>query len=336
MRVLDLAAREGWQVDQEVVRLIVSRADGCVRDAETLLGQLGSLGETKINVALASLVIPTTHLPLAAGLMRCWARRDHGGALQEAHRLADEGLPILPLFDDLLTIARHLLQATAFPQKTEQWATGTAEERAMVPLSQIFSSIQLHDMALVLMERRKDVKGGVDPLFALELTSTSVIYQVLKQDVPIIMIPPPASTPLPTEPTVSVLAAEQVIQAPSAQEMEPVAFLDLTTVRMKWSAIVRAIDEKNHSLPFILKISQPHEVQGHTLIIRFQYPFHRDKVVTDMKNRRIVEECARAVLGVPSLMIEGVVQEDAHHAEERSQDMVTNILKAFGGQVVEG
>jgi hypothetical protein len=45
-RVQELARLEGWKIDQEVVRLIVSRADGCVRDAETLLGQLGSLGPT--------------------------------------------------------------------------------------------------------------------------------------------------------------------------------------------------------------------------------------------------------------------------------------------------
>jgi hypothetical protein len=33
--------------------------------------------------------------------------------------------------------------------------------------------------------------------------------------------------------------------------------------------------------------------------------------------------------------LEGVVGEDPGKAEERSQDIVSNILKAFGGSVVE-
>ncbi len=352
-RVRELARREKWTVDEEVVRLIVSRADGCVRDAETLLGQLGSLGESKIDAALAGLVIPPTHVPLAAGLMQKWAVRDLASALLEARRLADEGVAILPLFDDLLLIVRQLLQATALPEKTQGWTNGTAEERAVMPLVASFSALQLHDVALMLMERRKDVKGGVDPLFALELASTMVVCGMLgyepgretcdvKRETghvqPVVsdvsdvgatfMSPSPRTGDMSVAPTNDVSSLVPMTDGSST--------FDLTTVRMKWNAIIRAVDEKNHSLPFILKISQPHEVQGQTLIVRFQYPFHRDKVVTDVKNRRIVEECARTVLGVSSLMLEGIVQEDAVRTEERSQDMVANILKAFGGQVVEG
>ncbi len=330
LRVRELAEREGWTVDEDVVRLIVSRADGCVRDAETLLGQLGSLGEMKIDASLASLVIPPTHVPLAAGLMQKWAERDLAGALIEARRLTDDGVAILSLFDDLLLIARQLLQATALPEKTQSWANGTAEERAMLPLVTAFSALQLHDVALTLMERRKDVKGGVDPLFALELASTLVVCSILGSE-----------TDCKTYPVVSDVGATFMSPSPRMGDMNvaptdgPSVF-DLATVRTKWSAIIRAVDEKNHSLPFILKISLPYEVQGQTLTVRFQYPFHRDKIVTDVKNRRIVEECARTVLGVSSLMLEGIVGEDAVRTEERSQDMVTNILKAFGGQVVEG
>jgi DNA polymerase-3 subunit gamma/tau len=374
-RVCELATREGWAVDEEVVRLIVSRADGCVRDAETLLGQLGSLGESRIDAALAGLVIPPTHLPLAAGLMQRWVKRDLAGALTEARRLADEGVALLPLFDDLLLIVRQLLQASALPERAKAWANGTAEERAMAPLVGSFSALHLHDFALTLMERRKDVKGGVDPLFALELVSTLVVCGMLERgNAPVAMSAPqpppevkrgtvvavsPAPAPVPqitpdapqpsaSAPVVLQEVVPQVISSPEPVPSVPLPSvapavseagsgeLDLSTIRMKWSAIIRAIDEKNRSLPFILKISQPHEVQGSVLVVRFQYPFHKDKIVADVKNRRIVEECARAVLGVSSLTIEGIVGEDAARTEERSQDMVTNILKAFGGQVVEG
>jgi hypothetical protein len=115
----------------------------------------------------------------------------------------------------------------------------------------------------------------------------------------------------------------------------PVGELQLSAVRAKWNAFIRAVDEKNHSLPFILKICHAEETRGSTLVIRFQYPFHRDKVLTDTKHRRVVEECAREIFGVKDLMLEGIIGEDAERKEVRSTDMVTNILKAFGGSVVE-
>ncbi len=364
-RVRELAEQEKWQVDEDVVRLIVSRADGCVRDAETLLGQLGSLGEAHIDVGVAGLVIPPTHLPLATGLMEFWSARDHGGSLTEARRLVDDGVALLPFFDDLLSIVRSLLQATALLETGKKWLEGSAEERAMAPLVGAFSAPELHDMALMLMERRKDVKSGVDPLFALELASTMVACGMLSsKPVPsktVGILPPlpkrgstqeiaPEVVSPPTVPSVTqevekmsapVVAehepmASVVVEAPLEASVQGDAIIDLPTVRIKWNTIIRAIDEKNHSLPFILKISQPHDVQGSTLIIRFQYPFHKDKIITDMKNRRIVEACAREILGVPTLVIEGIVGEDVARAEERSSDMVSNILKAFGGQVVEG
>ncbi len=387
-RVRSLAEQEQWKVDPEVIRLIVSRADGCVRDAETLLGQLGSLGESHIDAAVAGLVIPPTHVPLAAGLMAHWAARDLGASLQEARRLMEEGIAILPLFEDLLLITRQLLLAGALPDRARGWAEGTGEERAMWPLVGKFSASELHDIALMLMERRKDVKTGIDPLFTLELASTMVVCKKvsgienrvssmgreegegirhqglgLRDE----KISPVGAHSVRSESKANVIEKESVApslvtiqrvaeQVDSAQQgaiSEPLTsdlssltsspaspsdedVIDLPTVRIKWSAIIRAIDEKNHSLPFILKISQPHEVQGKTLVIRFQYAFHRDKIITDVKNRRIVEECARAILQAPTLVVEGIVGEDAARAEERSSDMVSNILKAFGGQVVEG
>lgn len=378
-RVRSLAEQEQWKVDPEVVRLIVSRADGCVRDAETLLGQLGSLGESHIDAAVAGLVIPPTHVPLAAGLMAHWAARDLGASLQEARRLMEEGIAILPLFEDLLLITRQLLLAGALPDRARGWADGTSEERAMWPLVGKFSASELHDVALMLMERRKDVKSGIDPLFALELASASVVctnvssiqnrgsntgkgeremkdQNAKAKNEELSIVRDPVVVEPRVEQKADVIVKEisaspidpiQHVSEPINQVVEPVStsessvsssedVIDLPTVRMKWSAIIRAIDEKNHSLPFILKISQPHEVQGKTLVIRFQYAFHRDKIITDIKNRRIVEECARAVLQAPTLVVEGIVGEDAARAEERSSDMVSNILKAFGGQVVEG
>lgn len=348
-RIREISRLEGWTLDEDVVKLVASRADGCVRDAETLLGQLGSLGEAHVDAKVAHLVIPESHLPLAAGLMKRWADRDHAGSLTEAERLSSEGIPLLPLFDDALQIVRKLLAVSGDPKLAEAWKSAEEEDRSLADLVGRFEPGELADMALLLMDRRKDVKAGVDPLFALQLAGTMVACGLLKhseaKSTPVILnevrrnegspagrgsfSPSNSAQDDKTEPET---IKKEII--PSVQDTPP-GILDLATVRSKWNAFIRAVDEKNHSLPFILKICQAEEVRGSTLVIRFQYPFHRDKVLADTKHRRVVEECAREIFHVKDLILEGTVGEDPERKEVRSTDMVTNILKAFGGSVVE-
>ncbi len=320
IRLEEIAKAQQWQAEKEVIRLIVSRSEGCLRDAETLLGQLGALGESRLTLELAHLVIPPSRLPQAAELMIAWVNKQHEVSLVCVQCLFDQGVPLLPLVDDLLLIIKKLLLVIATPSLVETWKQGVEEERCLLPLVGAFTPLELNDTALLLMERRRDMKAGVDPLFALQLASTVVACRdgrsasVTPQ--PIIETAPEV-TPLPSVPS----------QAPSS--------VDIQFVRAKWNATIRAVEEKNHSLPFILKISRPELVDGDTIFIRFQYAFHRDKVITDLKNRRLVEEALRETLQVPTLKIEGMIGEEQTTTEVRSQDVVSNVLKAFGGTVVE-
>lgn len=341
-RVKFIVKEEGWKIDDEVVTLIVSKADGCVRDAETMLGQLASFGNKHISTEVASLVVPAGYADQAHELLAMWSRHEHAAALEHARKLADDGVPLVPFFDDLIEEVKKELVASGDPSKTPLFTPG-----------------ELNDLALLLFERRRDAKSGVDPLFALQLAGTIAANGLLKHSVQSSVQAPPAP-PKPAPAPVSVPKAEEKTKPPlepvksepapvAPKEVEvsqPVemappptdsgepAAIEINQVRMKWQAIIRAVDEVNHSLPFILKISRPESVRGSAVVVRFQYPFHLDKIVSDPRNRKTVEEALSKVLGQP-LQVEGVVGEDAGRAEERSQDIVSNILQAFGGSVVE-
>jgi DNA polymerase-3 subunit gamma/tau len=346
-RVKEVAKEEEMKIDDDVVALIVSRADGCVRDAETLLGQLTSVGGKKLTLDIASLVIPRGYGDLAKNVIALWAKRDHAAALAEAKRLSDDGVPLVPFFDDLIEEVRRLLIDSADASKP-----------------QLFSPGELNDLALLLFERRKDAKSGIDPLFALQLAGTIAANGLLRHASSATAPPPmpaPASVSVPkaepktkanlesetkpqppVEPPLKAQVPVQVtppapVQASAAAPTTPAApsKLELNFVRMKWPAVVRKVEETNHSLPFILKIARPESLNGNAVVLRFQYPFHYDKIIAEPKNRHIVELALREVLGDGDVTLEGVVGEDPGKAEERSQDIVSNILKAFGGSVVE-
>lgn len=366
-RVKELAKDEGVAIEDEVVTSIVRHSDGCVRDAETLLGQLVSLGEKKITTDVASLVIPMSRLPIAANLLHVCADRQLGPALQAVGTLEDEGIPLLPIFDDLLVAVRLLLLAGSDKNAATRLATGDEGEKALATVVGRYGDAELSEIALMLMERRRDAKQGIDARFALELAVTAIVLGVLphgpnatmssahvvtapltekKPEVRTREEPPKIAervAPVPQEqkstvPPVSIVPPPAAI-APSVSiaPREPSADdISISLVQRKWPGFVKTMSDSSPSLAFILKTCRPIETRGNTVTIRFQYPFHRDKILADIKNRRVAENAFAEALGVPVIHLEGVVGEDADNAEKRSVDMVSNILKAFGGQVVEG
>ncbi len=390
-RIRAIAVKEDWKIDEEVIRLIVSRSEGCLRDAETLLGQLSALGESQLTLELAHLIVPPSRLPVAAELFTRWTDKDLAAALTYARELFDTGVPIGPLFDDLLLAIRLLLVAGALPAQAKDWETN--EYRVFLPLIGRWTSSELHDLALCVIERRRDIRFGIDPLFLLELTSTVACHRLfgrsggapmesahlqsaephhvahshvvqIQQPVPI-PVPPPVAPVVPQpqsqpEPPVEqtpaslditsslpVESIEQPASSPVTQEVSPMSAhvpsvtastessdITIDQVRAKWNTVISTVDVQNHSLPFILKISRPEQIEGATIVVRFQYAFHYDKLITDSKHRKVVEDAFKTVFGQP-FQLAGIVGDDAAEGGQKKSDMVSNILKAFGGNVVE-
>ncbi|MBP7006138.1 DNA polymerase III subunit gamma/tau [Patescibacteria group bacterium] len=379
-RLKQISLAEGWNVEEEVLKLIASRAEGCLRDAETLLGQIGSLAEDgKITLATAGLVLPLSAYEYALTWLELCRDQKAALAAETLQSWYDAGVSFPTLVDDLLHTLKKLLLALSSPELAKPWQEGTEEEQRLAHLLPAWTAVQIHQLALILIDRRRDVKQGMDPVFVLLLAFTAA--QQVKQErtippakpVPAAIAPVPVIQPIAPKPVEApapivaptpvlppqevprvdpVVRPEPVISAPVVPKAEPIpepspiaaatpvsspeGGTDLATVRRLWNAYIRAVDEQNHSLPFILKISKPEKVEGPVLTIRFPYPFHRDKVIGDMKHMRIAEACARQVFGAPDMRLEGIVLgPDETGDASTPQDTVGNLLKAFGGSVVE-
>lgn len=371
-RLRDLAERQSWKVEAEVFPLIASRAEGCLRDAETLLAQVGALAEEGvISFATAGLVIPVSSMDQALR----WLELVANGSSQEANEqiLAwqDAGISFTTLFDDVLELIKKLLQAQANPSLLKGWEQGTAEDRRLALLVKRWTGQALRAQALELMDRRRDLKSGMDPVFIALLA-----WQMVTASAPSVPTPPalvaapapsvapapapvpaPEPAPAPATPVVAPVFPDppppptptpEPAPAPVPEPVAPAPVLDVSApavtggaidiveIRRRWNGFIRTVEAKNHSLPFILKISKPERVDGATLIIRFPYPFHRDKVITDGKNLRLITECAREAFGYPGLTVDGiVVTPEASEEAGTSGDVASSIMKAFGGTVVE-
>ncbi len=336
-RINFLTRQENVHLAPEVLATLVTRADGCVRDAETLLDQLLGLGEKEITPDIASLVLPFSQLPLVANLLQCWSRRELGAALAAVDELEQQGLPLLPFFDDLIQGVRYLLLAHDSVEWRHKLAHGDSGEKLLANLSMAFEALELSDMALMLMERRRDAKQGADVRFCLELAASAVSLGALPHA--------PGDLRKSNEHPENQMDYSSQRRAEKADishdfshpaSPDSALKLSLTDVQHKWSEILRAIEAKSHSLTFIMKLARPVSWDNKLLMLEFQYPFHRDKIIDELKTRHLVEDCVRAVTGQPELRIDGVVAASkVDSAVVPNSDVVSNIVKAFGGHIIE-
>lgn len=405
-RIRSLAKSENVTIDESVVTRIVRSSDGCLRDAESLLDQLISLGGSAITDDIASLLLPASRLPAAVGILTYCADRNFSKALEAMRMIVEDGIAPIHILSDLLHVIRVLLTSSDSIER-RRLEEGDEGERAIAGLIGRYGVGELSDAALMLLERRRDVKQGTDPIFSLELAIHALAMGILPHaegasvtPPPLIVSPPspqltsdekkeqtktnrdevvnssasesvasapkgsvsPSVEPLKEEAVSrieatgsdapaasgSVDVASQNIEAPAVQvEAAPEvrrndgSVLDIHEVRKYWTVITREVEQHNHSIPFILKICRPERVEGKTIIIRFQYAFHREKLLEDMKTRHLVEEAVRLVLRDNELLIDGFCAsastEDSAEKDltQAPVDIVSKVLNAFGGQIVE-
>jgi hypothetical protein len=103
---------------------------------------------------------------------------------------------------------------------------GTDEEKRLSALVSTWSASQLHDMALVLIDRRRDLKLGMDPIFVLLLAFTKASQ--IRSGVAVAQMSVQAPAPVPADNHL-VFGVEQLAQLKEDVELianPPVAIVE--------------------------------------------------------------------------------------------------------------
>ncbi len=362
-RLALLAAREEVEVDPKVLTAVARAAEGSVRDAESLLGQVLAIGEKKITLEEASLVLPHSDVAHARALLQALHDRRGGDALRQVDTLVAEGVDVERFVADLLALVR-LGMLAAFSETSGladydgEMATFVQDVLAKWPLPRLTSTL---DVLLVTADRVK--RGDGSPL-PLEMAVVELLASV---EPGVQTLPPPPAQPrppapplapvtqavptpplAPITPPVEVPVPELIVSAPEPVTLveevptptDRIVTFDLTVeqIQEKWKTLVAAVDEMNHSLPFVLNSTRPQRIEGNTLVLGVPFAFHKDRIM-DAKNHDILVAACLKVFGAqPRLAAEVVegLQDPQSEVENVHIDdpVIKNVLDAFGGRVV--
>jgi DNA polymerase-3 subunit gamma/tau len=114
-RLNEIASSEDIRIDPAALRLIATRADGSMRDAESLLDQLISVGGETIDVDRVVDVLGIPDSQIFFELTDAMAAADAGATLRALEKALDAGFDPRDLIDGLLEHLRNLLVVRTAP-----------------------------------------------------------------------------------------------------------------------------------------------------------------------------------------------------------------------------
>lgn len=335
-RLEKISTNEGVKVDESVFASIARLSEGCLRDAESLLGQLFALGEKEIGPNEASLILPATHLDVVANIAEAVGKKDVQKALAALNELVENGGSVKHLLDEMMEYVRSMMFSSLGAVPADAYDPNTLKK---LELTAKMSSAHEHQrfLDLLLVARGRQSLGSY-PQIPFEIAIVEACMGSTAVQKPVAALAPsPAPAPVVTPRKVADLPPSSIVppaQTPTPAQTPnlepPASSLPFTLVELqdKWGRCCTLVGEKNVALPLVLKTSKPVAIDGGKIVVSFSYPFHV-KAMQETKNLRLLVEAITEVMMVTPSEIECVVEKS-----EEVKDTVDTLVEAFGGKVL--
>ena len=365
-----IAQAEGIEVEEGALQLLASRADGALRDAESLLDQVVSLGAEVSQQAVVQ-VLGLVDRGLYFELLDAMREAAPARVLDIVARAVDEGVDIEEFVYGLVELLRHLLFAKIQGGTDELDMAEDARQRC----GELAAAMEVEDLLRMmqsLLDLEADIKRSVQPRFRVEIALVHLALMGRSVDVGKLLrrlqslesaAPRPAVSPPPssgrseqTAPPLPSGRSEQVAspspsnldeqaapplpvqqQAASAEPSNTAASLSFDQVRTTWAELVNAVRAAKPSLAHFLNGAALDSLEGHVLRLSFGAAdrFAMNQVIN---NRESVEEIAEAKYG-RRLRLEAVVKKDDQPAPQaasqpESDPTLRSVLDTFDGELV--
>lgn len=364
-RLETICAAEGVSVAPAVLGRIINKSDGCLRDAESLLGQILSLNLKTIGADDVTLFLPTVTVPAVLDFLETIHSSASDRALRLLADLVSEGVSLDQFAYDVIEVLRVALvfQTTKNLEEAATDYDEVALER-IKKIAQTLSPAELVRWIDAVLRRRLEIKSAPLPQLPLELLAielslsaspTSSIAETTAPAPPVFPkssgapevkpkpLEPPASAPSEKSPTPSKLGTKSksargltstlksALSSLAGSRSAPAPQTTLAEIVRRWTELVTRICEKNHALTFILSMAEPVAINGEGLELVVPYSLHRDKLL-ETKNKLFIEECLAAVFE-EKIFLRCAVKTPPAPSQATDVEL-TSLALEFGGEVV--
>ena len=344
-RLNHLVAGEEMEVDRKVLERIARESEGCLRDAESLLGQIISAGGKKIDMDTAGLFLPTSDFSLVFSLIKYIVCKNASEAVKFINQIVSDGVDLNQFSADLVDVSRKMLLFKVDESLANlSLEYDDASEREFREIADKLKVEEILKMIEVFLAKKQEIKSSAIPQFPLELAVVELSYGVSREGAkdlaPEIKLPPKTNTVFvkkeisseaekKTEAEVSVIANPQPIFGGE----EKLLNLDIDTIKERWDNVISKVSDYNASLPITVRLSRPLAISGNALKLGTNFKFHKDRLA-ELKNKMLLEKVLEEVFGARIMISAEVVKDEEAVKEEEVRGAAENLAEEFGGRVV--
>ena len=364
-----IAEAEGIVAEPVALHLLASRADGALRDAESLLDQVASFG-SGVSQQSAEQVLGLVDRVLYFELVDAIAAAAPERVLDIVARALDAGVDIEEFVTGLVEQLRHLLFAL-IQGGTAELDVAEEDRARYAELAAAFAEEDVLRMMQSLLDLEVDMKRSVQPRFRVEIALVHPALMGRAVDVGQLLrrLETLEGAAVPTAPQrrqESPAASQHVAPDARAEEAPgdepplgenpavlPSAVdpgggggearsndgLSFAGVRQNWDGLVQAVRDAKPSLALFLSGANLISLEGHVLKLGFGAD-DRFAMTQVIKNRENIEQICAEKLG-QRVRLEGVVQQDGETDEQKeeasqpeSDPTVRSVLDTFDGELV--
>jgi DNA polymerase-3 subunit gamma/tau len=350
-----IANQEKVKIDKEALEMIALSAEGGMRDAESLLGQVIALEDKNITLKEVEEIIGATDRKSAAEVAQAILESDSSSAIEKINSLLEDGRDLAVFNKSLVNYLRQIMLLKISPELKSHFSYEITGEQMKDMLSQA-EKAELSKIILAIslpLEAQSKIGSAVLPQLPLEIAVIKATGNFPSQE--ITMKPQKISSiSHPTEQTKTILPEKDLKPekdfsgkiAPELQNapanLDNTAEIDIDNIKSVWNRLLQEIRPYNHSISVLLTSCQPKEVSGREITIATPYDFYKDKL-SDMSNKLTVEQVLGNILGT-KIIVKAIVdknilpKKEAAIAESNggTQDpLLASAMEILGGKVVE-
>ena len=170
-RLAFVAKEEKVKIAQPALELVAANADGCVRDAESLLGQVMAMEDQEITLEEVQNILGVTDIKAVRDFVGWLAERKNGEAIRHLNNIANEGYDLVQFNKSLVSYLRKMMIIKADNSLAKLAAPELTDEQLSVILSQgqKFPESDLVKLIHLFIDAEGDIKSLDFPQLPLEL-----------------------------------------------------------------------------------------------------------------------------------------------------------------------
>lgn len=343
-----IAKAEKLKVNDEALQMIAFAAEGGMRDAESLLMQIASLGISPITEDTVIDALGTTKKANVTHLLKLIGEGELYPSLSFVREVSGNGTDLSLFAGLILHTLRDLLLVNTNPKLgLAELGDLTKEQQTMLlELSSLFTPAQIVCMLEEFQTAHIASKTAVIPELSLEIAIVKILADNNQQS-------PPNTSSENRSPEIHEKKAdtktpsnikEQATESSTQKTTEELAIssqgdgasesvFDLSHIKEHWLAILDTAKKLNASLSLGLSTARPIETTGSTIVIAVKYPFHKERL-EEKTNQLTLEKAFDTILGAKIKLVIKLDENKSTSSAADEDPLISQALNMLGGRVV--